>query len=159
MTFSYKKLEYYFITFRYPIVHAVCKNTEDIQLAVIFAKKHNLRVTVKSEGNDPWGRSSAHNSLTINLMEMKQISVSPEATARSEYGEITVETGVTAKVIYKKVTSCKLNINIVRDYVCVNLTHSRVDINCGSHNLNQKGRHTVTFWNVKFVLRALEFRV
>ena len=99
-------------------------------------------MTVKSEGNDPWGRSSAHNSLTINLMEMKQISVIPEATARSEYGEITVETGVTATVIYKKVTSCKLKINIVRDYVYVNLTHSRVEINCGDHNLNQARTHS-----------------
>ena len=91
------------IYFSFPIVHVICKNTEDIQLAVKFAKKHNLRVTIKSKGNELFGKSSAHGSLSINLMEMKQISVNTEATARSEQGEVTVETGIGSLELYKEV--------------------------------------------------------
>ena len=36
-------------------------------------------------------------------MEMNHISVNPDATPRSEHGEITIETGVSAKTIYDKV--------------------------------------------------------
>ena len=83
----------------------VCKNVEDIQKAVRFAKIHNLRVTIKSIGAERWGRSSAHGSFSINLMEMKYMSVKPEATPRSEHGEVTVETGVTSRVLYEEVNS------------------------------------------------------
>ena len=73
-------------------------------MAVRFAKQHNLRVTIKSKGNELWGRSSAHGSFSINLMEMKHLSVNPEATDRSEHGEVTVETGVTSLSLYEEVT-------------------------------------------------------
>ena len=76
-----------------------------------FAKKHNLRVTIKSTGLESWGRSSAHGSFSINLMEMKQISVNAEKTERSEHGELTVQTGATFEEIYTEVnlerTSCQ----------------------------------------------------
>ena len=91
--------------FRFPIVHAVCKNVEDIQKAVRFAKEHNLRVTIKSTGLELWGRSSAHGSFSINLMEMKYMSVNPDATPRSKHGEVTVETGVMSRVLYEEVNS------------------------------------------------------
>ena len=83
----------------------ICKNVEDIQKAVRFAKKHNLRVTIRSTGSELWGRSSAHGSFSINLKEMKYMSVNPEATPRSEHGEVTVETGVTSRVLYEEVKS------------------------------------------------------
>ena len=91
--------------FRNPIVHVVCKNVEDIQKAVRFAKQHNLRVTIKSTGSEVWGRSSAQSSFSINLMEMKYMSVNPDPTPRSEHGEVTVETGVTTRVLYEEVNS------------------------------------------------------
>ena len=84
-------------------MHVVCKNTKDIQLAVRFARQHNLRVTIKSSGFDFWGRSTAHTSYSINLMEMKHISVIPSATDRSEHGEVTVETGLNSKEVYEEV--------------------------------------------------------
>ena len=90
--------------YRFPIVHVVCKNSKDIQLAVRFARKYNLHVTIKSSGFDLWGRSTAHSSYGINLMEMKYISVNPNATARSEHGEVTVETGLNSRQVYEEVT-------------------------------------------------------
>ena len=91
--------------FRYPIVHVVCRNVEDIQKAVRFAKTHNLRITIKSTGSEGYGRSSAHGSFCINLMEMKYMSVNPDPTSRSEHGEVTVETGVMSSVLYEEVNS------------------------------------------------------
>ena len=93
----------YVFLFRYPIVHVVCKSVDDIQNAIIFAKKHELRVTIKSTGYEIWGRSSAHGSLNINLMEMKRIAVNLAATDRNAHGEMTVETGVKFGEIYEKV--------------------------------------------------------
>ena len=89
--------------FRYPIVHVVCKTVDDIQNAVTFAKTHNLRVTIKSTGLEFYGRSSAHGSFSINLKEMNEISVNTAPTERSEYGEITVQTGATYGEIYAEV--------------------------------------------------------
>ena len=94
------------------MVHVICKNTKDIQLAVKFAKKHNLRVTIKSKGNELFGKSSAHGSLSINLMEMKHISVNTEATARSEHGEVTVETGINSMELYKEVMYPFVKVNV-----------------------------------------------
>ena len=75
-------------------------------MAVIFAKKHNLGVTIKSTGSDLWGKSSAHtcSSMCMNLMVMKQIIINPDATMRSEHGEVTVQTGVSSWSLYKEVT-------------------------------------------------------
>ena len=89
--------------FRYPIVHVVCKTVEDIQNAIRYAQTHNLRVTITSTGHETWGRSSAHGSFSINLMEMKQISVDVATTERSKYGEVTVQTGLKFKEIYAEV--------------------------------------------------------
>ena len=69
----------------------------------MFAKKHGLRVTIKLTGNEMWGKSSAHGSLTINLMEMKNMDVNLAVTERNAHGEITVATGVTYGEIYKEV--------------------------------------------------------
>lgn len=87
----------------FPFTLAVVANAEDIQEAILFARKHNLQVTVKSSGHDFLGRSSAHESFNINLMEMKAMTVTKERTVRSEYGEIKVETGATWAEIYEEV--------------------------------------------------------
>lgn len=87
----------------YPFVHAVVKSSDDIKEAILFAKKHKLPVTVKSSGHDFLGRSSAFHSFSINLMEMKSMSVTPDRTPRSEFGEIKVETGLTWAEIYQEV--------------------------------------------------------
>lgn len=86
----------------FPIVHVIVQSAEDIRAAILFAKHHNLRVTVRSSGHDFLGRSSAHSSFSINLREMKGMRVEPNTT-RSLHGELKVETGVTWKEIYQEV--------------------------------------------------------
>ena len=76
-------------------------------MAVRFAKKHNLRVTIKSTGIDVWGKSSAHSSFCINLKAMKHISIKTEATDRSEHGEVTVQTGVLSWTLAEEVNITK----------------------------------------------------
>uniref|UniRef100_A0A0G4FQH4 FAD-binding PCMH-type domain-containing protein n=1 Tax=Chromera velia CCMP2878 TaxID=1169474 RepID=A0A0G4FQH4_9ALVE len=46
------------------------KTVQDIQHAVKFAKKHNLRVVIKNTGHDYLGRSSGKNALMIWVHEM-----------------------------------------------------------------------------------------
>ena len=93
----------YHIFYRFPFVHVMVHNADDIRAAITFARDHNLRVTIKSSGHDFWGRSSAHSSFSINLMEMKEMLVTTDRTDRSEHGELKVETGATWREIYQKV--------------------------------------------------------
>ena len=86
-------------------------NVDDIRTAVLFARKYNLHVTIKSSGFDFLGRSSAHSSFSINLMMMKGMTVNPNSTARSRHGEITVETGVTWREINMEVRPANFRID------------------------------------------------
>ena len=86
-----------------PLVHVVVESAEDIREAILFAKSHDLPVSVKSSGHDFLGRSSADYSFVINLMDMKSMTVTKERTSRSEYGELKVQTGATWAEIYQKV--------------------------------------------------------
>ena len=88
---------------RYPLIHAVVHSVQDILECILFARKFNLHVTVKSSGHDMFGRCSAHGSFTINLMEMKYMKVT-ETTENSEFGELKVETGVTWREMYHEVS-------------------------------------------------------
>lgn len=60
----------------YPVyvVNATCK--EDVKKGVDFARKHDVRLVVKSTGHDYLGRSIAPNSLSIWTHNMKGISFS-----------------------------------------------------------------------------------
>lgn len=94
-------------TYEFPAVHVLVHSAEDIRKAIKFAKDHHLHVTIKSSGHDYLGRSSAHDSFSINLMEMKGMTVTPDRTDRSEYGELKVETGNTWKEIYQELDKYK----------------------------------------------------
>ena len=99
-------------------------NVEDIRAAILFARKHNLHVTVKSSGADFLGRSSAHTSFSINLMMMKNIEINNYTTPRSEHGEIKVQTGATWKEIYMEVSKrntkiCRSQKSVKRHVTCI----------------------------------------
>ena len=79
------------------------RTAEDIRAAILFARQHNLRVTIKSSGSDFLGRSSAHSSFSINLMLMNDIEVNNGTTPRSEHGELKVQSGATWRDIYMEV--------------------------------------------------------
>ncbi|KAJ7489225.1 hypothetical protein FB451DRAFT_952035, partial [Mycena latifolia] len=57
-----------------PIYSVEAEKVEDIQAAVKFASKHNLRLVVKSSGNDYLGRSTAPHSLLFHTAKLINIS-------------------------------------------------------------------------------------
>lgn len=90
------------ITTKYPYVVAAVKSALDVQKSVRFARKHNLRVTVKCSGHDYNGRSTAHDSFMIYTGYMNNTHVNLKS-ARNPAGEITSESGNTWTDIYTEV--------------------------------------------------------
>ena len=85
------------------MVHVLCKTVSDIQNAIRFARRHNLRVTIKSTGTDLWGMSSAHDSLNINLREMKEISVILQTQQKEvRMGKLQYKQGRTSEKFMKR---------------------------------------------------------
>ena len=87
---------------RFPYLIAMVENTADIQKSVLFAKKHNMKLSIRSSGHDYIGRSTADMSLQIYTMRMKGRQVNLNST-RNPAGEITAETGNTWIDLYREV--------------------------------------------------------
>lgn len=83
------------------------KSKEDIQLAVLFARKYNLRVTIRSSGHDYSGRSTRDGSMNINLSQMKDYEVNLDSS-RHASGELKVQTGLQWIEIYTLVNTAVL---------------------------------------------------
>ncbi|KAJ8487770.1 hypothetical protein ONZ51_g3951 [Trametes cubensis] len=83
-----------------PVVGVEAHTANDIQVAVKFAAKHNLRLVIKNTGHDYLGRSSGRGSFMIWTHHMKNITVHdvfrPSGSLSSEIFEhaITVHAGV-----------------------------------------------------------------
>lgn len=60
---------------RYPLLIAVCRNTEDVADAVRYAVKHRLPVAVKSGGHSVEGFSCNDGGLVINLSQMNGVEL------------------------------------------------------------------------------------
>jgi len=58
---------------RFPYVIIMAQSLDDVVRSVIFAKKYNIRITVRSSGHDYIGRSTADGSLQINLKKMTKL--------------------------------------------------------------------------------------
>jgi FAD/FMN-containing dehydrogenase len=86
--------------FPFAIVEAL--STADVQRSVVFARKHNLLVSVKTSGHDFIGRSTAHGSLQIYLGSMNATQINVFST-RNFAGEITCESGNTWLKVYEEV--------------------------------------------------------
>ena len=83
-----------------PSIYAVqAKTTQDIALAVDFAREHNLRIVVKGGGHDYLGRSSAPDSLLVWTHDMREVKYIPNFVptgapqAESAIPVITAEAG------------------------------------------------------------------
>ncbi|XP_062573616.1 uncharacterized protein LOC134235497 [Saccostrea cucullata] len=87
---------------KFPFAIAKVKNTADVQKCVLFARKHNLLVSVKTSGHDFLGRSTAHGSLMIYLGGMNATKINMAST-RNPAGEITCESGNTWLKVYEEV--------------------------------------------------------
>jgi len=62
---------------KYPAVIAVCKNTEGVREAILFAKENKLPVAVKSGGHCTEGFSVNDDGLVINLSQLNTIENLP----------------------------------------------------------------------------------
>jgi hypothetical protein len=72
---------------KHPAAIIKCTETEDVILAIKFARKNNMEVSVKSGGHNGAGLALVDGGLVIDLSEMKNISIDPERrTARIQPG-------------------------------------------------------------------------
>ncbi|THU91900.1 FAD-binding domain-containing protein [Dendrothele bispora CBS 962.96] len=82
-----------------PPIGVDARTIEDIQTAVVFAAKHDLRLVVKNTGHDYLGRSSARGAFMIWTHHLKNITYNsnfvPEGASESEtYNALTLQSGV-----------------------------------------------------------------
>lgn len=87
---------------KFPFAIMEAKNINDVQKSVLFARKWNMLVSVKTSGHDFIGRSTAHGSLMIYLGSMNGTKVNLSST-RNPAGEITCESGNTWLKVYNEV--------------------------------------------------------
>ncbi|KAJ7489293.1 FAD-binding domain-containing protein [Mycena latifolia] len=86
-----------------PIYSVEAEEVEDIQAAVKFASKHNLRLAVKSSGHDYLGRSTAPHSLLIHTAKLINISFNDAfLIGKQNVGSaVTVGSGVHLQSLYQ----------------------------------------------------------
>ena len=61
-----------------PALIARCTGASDVQLAVTFAREHNLLTAVRAGGHSYSGKSSCNGGLMIDLQPMQGVRVDPE---------------------------------------------------------------------------------
>ncbi|KAJ3572680.1 hypothetical protein NP233_g2926 [Leucocoprinus birnbaumii] len=85
-----------------PLYAILAETVEDIQAGVNFARRHNLRLSVKASGHDLLGRSTAKSSLLIHTHKLQSI----EFTDSFHIGQVdsgsavTVGSGVALNALY-----------------------------------------------------------
>ncbi|KAJ7354414.1 FAD-binding domain-containing protein [Mycena albidolilacea] len=86
-----------------PVYSVEAETVGDVQAAVQFASKHNLRLVVKSTGHDGLGRSTAPNSLLIRVSKFQNVSSTDDFYVGGENmgSAVTIGSGVHANTIYQ----------------------------------------------------------
>ncbi|KAJ7100689.1 FAD-binding domain-containing protein [Mycena belliarum] len=86
-----------------PLYSVEAETVADIQAAVKFASKHNLRLAVKSTGHDYLGRSTAAHSLLIHTANMRNITFADEFLIgnHSVGSAVTLQSGVHIRDLYQ----------------------------------------------------------
>ena len=64
---------------RHPAIVAFCKQSEDVQAAVLAARRHRLNLSVRGGGHDWTGRALCEDGLVIDLTGMRDVAVDPRA--------------------------------------------------------------------------------
>ena len=88
---------------------------------ILFAKRYNLMLTVRSSGHSFTGRSTHDGSVVINLARMKGRTFNLDSP-RNQAGEVTVESGNTWFEIYEAVMFHWINCIVMCHNVNVPLT-------------------------------------
>ncbi|KAJ7202332.1 FAD-binding domain-containing protein [Mycena pura] len=86
-----------------PIYSVEAETTADVQAAVKFASKHNLRLVVKSSGHDYLGRSTAPDSLLIRTSNFQNVSLTDAFfIGKKNMGSaVTFGSGLHANMLYQ----------------------------------------------------------
>jgi FAD/FMN-containing dehydrogenase len=69
-----------------PATVAFCKQPEDVQAAVRAARRHGLPLSVRGGGHDWAGRALRDGGLVIDLTEMREVAVDPQALVANVAG-------------------------------------------------------------------------
>lgn len=89
---------------RVPIYSVTAESIEQLQTAVKFVKKRNLRVIIRNTGHDHSGRSSGPNSIQINTARLKGLhfvdEFIPFGALESNGSAVTIGAGVLAGELY-----------------------------------------------------------
>ncbi|KAJ6556385.1 FAD-binding domain-containing protein [Mycena capillaripes] len=87
-----------------PIFSVEAQSAADIQVAVKFASRNNLRLVVKSSGHDVLGRSTAPYSLLIRTAGLQNISMTDAFfVGRRNMGPaVTIGSGVRTQTLYQE---------------------------------------------------------
>ncbi len=71
---------------RRPAIVAFCKQPKDVQTAVCAARRHGLKLSVRSGGHDWAGRALCDDGLVIDLTGMRDVAVDPRALVATVAG-------------------------------------------------------------------------
>ncbi|KAJ7686120.1 hypothetical protein B0H17DRAFT_1072727 [Mycena rosella] len=87
-----------------PIYSVEAETVADIQAAVKFATKHDLRVAVKSSGHDTLGRSTAPGSLLIRTTSFRTLTFTDSfyIGAKDIGSAVTMGSGVHSQTLYQQ---------------------------------------------------------
>lgn len=88
-----------------PLYAANVSSAQDVQKAVMFAGKHNLRLVIKSSGHDFIGRSTAANSFSIWVHHLQDITLHdafiPTDVFAKPVTAVTIQSGVSLVTMYE----------------------------------------------------------
>ncbi|KAJ7621434.1 FAD-binding domain-containing protein [Roridomyces roridus] len=90
-----------------PLFSVEAETVEDVQAAVKFASKYNLRLVVKSSGHDYLGRSTAPNSLLIRTTHLRNVTFTDNffVGGKNLGSAVTAGSGVPAQTVYQEAES------------------------------------------------------
>ncbi len=75
---------------KHPALIARCANTEDVVIALAFAREHGLDIAVRGGGHNVAGMASSDGGLVIDLSEMKAVRVDPGSRRVVAEGGVTI---------------------------------------------------------------------
>lgn len=84
---------------KYPLAIVYCQNKNDVSNAVLWSRKHNVPLRIRTGGHNYEGYSSGDAALVIDLSELNAISLDEEANL------LKVQSGVKNRQLYDFVSS------------------------------------------------------
>ncbi len=84
---------------RFPLAIVYCRNSSEVSNAVLWARKRDICLRIRSGGHNYEGYSTGNDVLDIDLSEMNQISIDEENRT------LTIEGGVNNRQLYEFVSS------------------------------------------------------